>query len=273
MDMKGEFDCKRCGHPFKTKQNLQSHLKKKHICDPVLANIPVSVLYDATLPIYNAKTYDCMHCGKPHNDSSNKYKHQQKCDKNPDVASTTIADYERRIHELESKLYNQTSSASIASTASQSIVINNTVINNISYINDIRYPYVDHLESKFIEKCINGRDEGMGKLMDAIYFNPSVPENQVIRLRSLNNRLVEVHEEMNWIIRPFNESVSKMIVKIQNVGMRFFIENELTWNDNQCEDIQKYLIDMSTQKEPYVSFLKKHALASLEQSRIISSKK
>ena len=118
--MEGEFDCARCGHPFKTKQNLQSHLKRKYACEPVRANIPVSVLYDETLPTYNAKTYDCMYCGKPHNDSSNKYKHQQKCDKNPVIASNvaviasnTVAEYERRIHELKLQLsiQNQASSS------------------------------------------------------------------------------------------------------------------------------------------------------------------
>ena len=40
------YDCKRCGHEFKTKGNLKTHLHRKTPCDPLISNVSQSELLE-----------------------------------------------------------------------------------------------------------------------------------------------------------------------------------------------------------------------------------
>lgn len=241
--MSDEYICKRCNTHLSSKQNLKLHLNRKKECVSVNEDIPRYILLDELFPTYKENAYECDFCKRPFNASSNRYRHRKICDQNPDVKSkTSTNDMQRLYHKVkELELENKQLRASNASTASteplvQPVIVNNiinTVNNtyNVTYIHNILDSHVDHLESDFKEKCIDGRDTGIGILLDAIYFNPEVPQNQIVRLKSLNTKLVEVYNGTDWVVRPLDESIKKMLQKTAGVAMVHFQYNELVWSE------------------------------------------
>lgn len=77
-----EWICKRCGHGSFCKGNLLKHLKRKKECQILLSDITREhCIQELTQKHYNEKTYDCIHCNKKFNNSSNRQRHYKVCPK------------------------------------------------------------------------------------------------------------------------------------------------------------------------------------------------
>ena len=79
------FGCKRCGHEFKTKGNLLTHLKRKRVCIPEIQDIPVETLItELCEKNYENATFECQYCAKKFRHYCNKWRHTKICPKAPD---------------------------------------------------------------------------------------------------------------------------------------------------------------------------------------------
>ena len=105
-------------------------------------------------------------------------------------------------------------------------------------------------------------DTGMGHLIDALYFSQDAPQNNIVRL--LNNKVAEIHTGEKWIGQSLEETIIKMIKKTSSIALNYFGKNNALYDEDfkQGGNIMSYLLSVALCKEPSLSNLKKHTMAS-----------
>ncbi len=137
---KNQFECKRCGYEFTTKQNLITHLRKINKCPPIINNIDIQILIDEILPKANLNpVYICKHCKKQYINKVSKYQHQSKCKVILNNIDNTnlLTDYNKddKIKNLEIEIANK--NTIIANTENHFLkLLNEEKIKNITLENE-----------------------------------------------------------------------------------------------------------------------------------------
>ena len=58
-----EYDCPRCGHNTKHRSHMKSHVNRKKICKPILADIELNEYSEKILKSEDSGI-NCSHCDK-----------------------------------------------------------------------------------------------------------------------------------------------------------------------------------------------------------------
>jgi hypothetical protein len=150
------------------------------------------------------KTYNCEFCGRKFNNTSNKSKHKKICKKRkPDI-----------IKEIKK----------LAKDNAINITINyNAPVTQIETMNNIQLKSYDELKGhnskfnmydisneSFLKKGIKGDSYCAVEYIEEKYFNPNIPENNVIAMTETDLRAgrIRLHNNGDWIRKP-----QKMVMK------------------------------------------------------------
>lgn len=190
------FTCERCGFSTKYKHVLIRHLHRKETCPPTEQDIEVNVLL-STLVKTAQKVHGCKYCGKKFADSANRYRHQKTCAEKPSCSENHHGEH-RSIHIDTQNIQNQTN------IAQQNVIVLNN-FGNESY---------DHIDEHFLEQCVKaGHVQGVRNLIEKIHFCDKAAENKNIRMKSIKNKLVEVANNQQWVVRDASDATETMITK------------------------------------------------------------
>lgn len=200
------YECKKCNFITDIKTHYERHVNtNKHQRNmgeiEVEKGIPkVSFKYHLSIPEVSKTTqesilYECDYCDATFKHINNKYRHQKHSCK----AKKTLEEKDKRIEELEKKLYdallrignitnnNTTNNNNINNSRNLNITINAYGQEDISYLKD-----GDWL------KMLTKPQDSIVNLFLETHFNPEHPENSNIRLRNRNSKFLEVHDGDNW---------------------------------------------------------------------------
>ena len=211
------FTCGRCGVAFELKHHLKQHFKRRIPCEVKLADVSYSELLeqlDALPKVTKQKVYDfpCNFCGRKFTQNSNRCRHQKTC----------------------------------KNTSSQPN-INNTVINNVTVINNqnnylivnnFGFESLDHIANDFIKKCIGNRLDGIETLVKAIHFNDDIPENKNVRrlTKSIKNKLVQVQEHGQWIVKDESDTIKRIIMNSSRLANQYY-HNDLEMQERDMGEL------------------------------------
>jgi hypothetical protein len=100
-----EFKCKRCGYETEYKHCMQSHFKRKIICEAKYEDISFEILL-IEINIKNEvdKTYDCEYCNKKFSKCSNKSRHKNICKFKPISSDEKVNELTKIVKGLQNKL-------------------------------------------------------------------------------------------------------------------------------------------------------------------------
>ena len=130
---------------------------------------------------------------------------------------------------------------------------------------------------------VNNGDDTVVDIIEYIYFNPDIPENQTLKYDSSNMENIFIYTNGEWEKRLFGDISYTIYTNIELVYLKFFeklvnigvndsfilncidkitdvLKNKFYWNCDFIEEIKTYLINKKESLEPvyddeYLKFL------------------
>jgi hypothetical protein len=206
--MAKEFSCKRCGYNTNTKCNLQKHLQRQKPCESILSTVDRQTLLAELERKYTPDSPKCDLCGKQFTTSSNLTRHRHTCTSKPTqtVSDDQFAILTEEIRRMKEELERiRTQPPTITN-------ITNNITNNVQInLNNFGSETLDHLPDAKLTQCVLNQDEGVYELIKEIHFNPNVPQNKNIRLKSTKQNLLEKYYDGQWIPCDKNRTLDELL--------------------------------------------------------------
>jgi hypothetical protein len=225
------FHCKRCGHASKRLGDLKKHFNRKVMCQAIISDVLVADLYNETFDIKDeTKTFRCGFCEKGFKHHSNQLEHQRICKQKP---SKNVQCLQNEITKLKDDVKHL---KSLVSNKIVNNITNNIQHNNITiHLNNFGNEKIEHMAHNFIKDCLKEKD--MVRLLEHIHFDPEHPENHTIRIKNVNQNLMEYHEEGRWVIGKKDKVLEDMINCIGYRVLRtFYRKNKQDINEEIQEE-------------------------------------
>ena len=204
------YSCPRCGFMTNRCSNIKSHINRKRVCKPLVADIPVK-----------DSIYEILSNGV-------KKKRKKKVE--------ILKEENERLREENERLKNKPTT-----------VINN--VNNVNNDNrvvnvNITLPHRDSnyefLTDKDYIHCINRMIMSVPNLIRRIHFNPAHPENHNICIKNLRNKLVMEYDGKQWNICGEDKAIDKLITDHEYI-LEEWLENGEDKYPKQMDKFEKYL--------------------------------
>jgi hypothetical protein len=227
-----QYSCKRCGYASSYKQNVINHLNRKKICQAANTSVDIDpdVLIKELMRAVKEEAHECKYCGKKFNCKSSVYRHHNTCDLAKQQVDMILA------HEIQ-RIKNEISDIQTASqtpTTSTTYNIQNIIINVNNYGNEI----LDHLTPQYLTKCVLGLNSGFQSLLQHIHFNPSIPENRNVRLKSHKKNMLELFRDGQWVTCDKSATIEDLIGKSYKILYKHFIDSI---EDPEFKEREEYL--------------------------------
>lgn len=239
-----DFTCPRCTYTTTRRSNYHAHLNTTNICKVIKKDISIEDLREKEGLPRERQLYSCPNCNKEYTQNRNMQKHLLKCNVIPagvigtsaihiDTVledkdeQTTLHVNKETVHMLlnvinrlqsdknelnqENKNLNQKVSALSRKNRvphTVNLTINNT--NNFQ-LNNFGNENVEYMNPDFLMTCFNKGLHGVIEMINMTHFDKDHPENHNIRLRSINNKLVEVMHDNEWIAKDMTTTLNKII--------------------------------------------------------------
>ena len=200
MDTK--YNCQRCGYNTEVKAHFIKHLTKKIACLPLLNDIDCSSIVKALSATYE-KIHECDKCKKKFSYISGKYRHQKTCnykekEESNEELKEQVKNLTRMIEEMKASPSNNTNIVNINQQ-------NNITIN----LSNFSHERIDYIDREIIKDCLKEMD--IIKLLELVHFDPEHPENHTVRVKNVNQNLLEYHLDGKWVIGKKDKVIEDMI--------------------------------------------------------------
>lgn len=205
------FLCDRCGYATANRKHLQRHIYRTNVCSPTITNTSIDeIRAEFMRNIENECTVACHFCDKTFRSRTGRtlhIKNKHKEESNPHEACSVN----------QNTLNNSGSGNNVLNNSGGGNITNtfNTTNNyNITIQprnwGDERTDFVNtELQRNLVEKGI----AGILEMLDMIYFNKDIPENNNIHLISLKGKLVIVYKHPEWEIEDLGMALDAMCTK------------------------------------------------------------
>lgn len=230
------FICLRCGYETCMKSNLMNHLKRKNVCKPSSQNVDIAP-GELMSQLQKKGDFRCHSCSKSYINEASFKRHQIHCNTQHNTTSLNeLQSMKGLIQELKQEI------AALRSNHITSHTTHNTTNTiNLSF-NNFGNESIDHLTPSFLTECILSLNGGLKNLIHKIHFDPDVPANKNIRVKSLKNNLLEHFTDGQWIPCDKNNTLDIMINKGYRILYRHFL-NSLDTDDHAFKDREEYIQD------------------------------
>jgi len=261
---------------------------RKFICPAKLSNeSPAELLKEVCIREWSefnkeTNTYDCKYCGKKYKTSAGKSYHNKRCTKKNKPVETVATTEKERVDVLEQKnkeLEEQIQELRRLVIAAPHILNNNNntnshntqnnnITNNINIL-DFGSENTSTLTHEFLKDCLyrcqpietlpEDGENGLTKLIKHIH---SLPENKNVRVRNLNQCLMEKRQDNRWIAADKSAVLDEMVSKGYQIIDKFKDRNRDDLEDDVqfqgvIEDIDEYLDEVSTKNKHVVGPIKR----------------
>lgn len=224
--MEPTFLCRRCGHYFKTKQNLIRHLQRHVLCIASVEDIdPHQLITDLTRKTYKDKVYVCEFCDKQFNYTSNLCNHRKVCKKK---TVTKLQVLEAEIEELRKWVKGDPGRNTVINNniATQNNITNNITQNISIVLNDFGQEDTSYVESntEFLSSCMKELlTNAIRSVIEKVYFDEEHPENRTILMKNFKMNQVMIYDNGQWKQRHTSEAIPKMLHKGKKILHQHFI--------------------------------------------------
>ena len=229
------FICKRCHYSTHKQYNLRKHLKRKTICEPEYSSVSRDILLDnlnsntrdyTSNQITNIEqTFKCKYCDNNYKSQSSKYRHQRNCKHKDEYENNKRTEHliiklhaqvkelmeEKNLGTIDTIDLSTNTGNNIAGNDinqnntqntqnNQQINIDNSITDNSKkvHINNYGDEDISHITDKEFKEMIKDPYNAMTRLINAIHFNDSKPENKNLRIPNIKNPFIECFKDGVW---------------------------------------------------------------------------
>ena len=238
------YKCDRCGYTANHKHNFIKHINRKHVCKPIISDIPINTIRnkfnDHANEIVNEQPlFKCSYCHRIFKHRQSKYNHENKFCKGPRDVNTNIDiinAMNSQFEKLEKKhkdenaiLHKQIEQLldKVDSTTHQTVNIEQKVI-----INAYGKENLDYITNEYLKYLLQIPYMSIPNLIKAKHFHPNHPENHNVKITNKKLPYACVWNKNGWELRNKKEVINDMIDISYNM-----IEN--TYEDIDIADDKK----------------------------------
>lgn len=273
------YICERCRYSTERKGDLTKHLKKKKECSPIDSQVCRQDLI-LKLQTKERSNNKCSTCGKDFNNKSNLCRHQKICKETTgyqvhnlrneiEVLKDKLETTNLKNDNLENLIKNEI--VSIKNEIEKTKVTHQNITQiGIININSFGREDINHLPLEFMTSCFMMKN--IPALIENIYFDDDYPQNKTIKLKSLKNKTVLIHDSGHWITKPTNRVLDELIDKGQTLLKKHYIKNPSDVHDDmshdEIEDVLSWLQEIWNENIRVRSSIKNDLMAILETYRV-----
>ena len=276
---KSKLSCMFCDYKSNKQYNVTRHMVLKHRTENVDSR---TENVDSRTENVDSKIKNCQHtfsCDKCYKTFARNYNltvHKETCKNkiNPlqcDVCNLCFASRSSLSHHKNRNMCQQ---KQIIQNINNTNTINNITTNNINsnnnttiniQLNNFGQENVSYLSPEFLNNCYNLGPKSIKSIMLGIYFDENHPENHTVKLISLKNEYVNVHEDGNWNPKTINDAIDVM----KQTSVEALIKSKI-------DDINKLLQNQQLNDKDDLNISKMQAIQNIPQKiekEIITSAK
>lgn len=220
------YKCPRCHYSTGKYSNMKTHLKRKNPCPPKFSNEVRESLLNHKESLYGYPMlpgqvtrgsldnlqfdnclYYCRYCNKPFKHCSGRSRHESsRCPMRKVISKSTEVESSSTFSVQGKK--NVVVSNTHGTTNIDNSTINNQQINQINNIDNSKYVNVNnygeedlsHLTDDMFTEMIKNPYSAMSRLIKAIHFNDTKPENQNLRIPNKKEPFIETFSDGEWVV-------------------------------------------------------------------------
>lgn len=237
-----QYVCPRCNYTTDRKSSYMMHLNKIKVCAVIHEDISIEDLRERYGMSRTHDRHSCKYCNKEFTSRGNLNTHVETC-----KAKSTLL-LKQKVSDLSLTIQNKeiedSNTIVVDATVMKGIIECNKqlvekvdhlerenkinkkkkpqIVNNINNINNLNIQInsfgkesMEYITKEFFMNCFNQGMRGVANLISETHFNDEHPENQNVRLRSLNNKIVEVMDNNEWVPKDLNITLDTIISSSQ----------------------------------------------------------
>ena len=232
------YTCERCHYYTSRKCDFVDHLKRKNICNNEFTNTHPQIILETLL---KPKNFICETCNKTFSHKKTLVRHKK--DKHEtnitNISSNSSVENHTNSANTTQHSHNMTSSNNTTTTNNSNNTTHTTNTNchnntnspviNIQTLNVFGNESIDHViqDPEFLLKCLKAINlNGIPDLIEKIWLNKDVPENQNLKLqREHHPKVMSVYTDETsdtpiWVNKSANEVLETLISKGHDLLVR-----------------------------------------------------
>jgi len=213
------FSCSRCGHSTSTRADLNKHLNKKVLCEPIIEDSEPEL-------VDNGKSTDkCNYCDKIFSSTSTLNRHIKTC-------KNKLQQLEDKVVKLEQQLAQQASNTTnIDNRTTNNIQQQNNIIIQITPYND---PNLDGAEKYYLQ-AIKKLFMSIPTIIERIHFNSELPENHNILITNYRTKMAKAWTGTEWKTMDEDQLITELVNTYENL-----LEDWADGDSDKMKHIEKY---------------------------------
>ncbi len=196
-----KYQCSVCGYTSSQKNPVLRHFNKQKSCG----------IGDKKIIETTENINECEYCNKFFSTAQTLAYHIKKsCPKK--IESDEIVKLKEKIIKLENKLKDKPEEKSIVINNNINNINNDNRIYNITLIN-YEKTKLDRIPDNVITGIIKDADtcQLIPRFIQAVHFNPNIPENTNVYISNKNNKYVKVYNDNQWELRSSESEIENII--------------------------------------------------------------
>ena len=192
------YNCYCCNYASNIKCNWGRHLKSnKHLTktSKIDENMVMSTnehKMSTNEHKMSTNEHKCNFCSETFTTKPNKRRHEiYRCKHNTSLINKDSIEKDKKIKKLEKRVEKLTDRIGNTTT--------NIQTNNNIKINSYGKEDLNHITNAFKTSLLSGPYGAIPKMIEAIHFNDSVPENKNILLPNINKNILKIKKDEEWI--------------------------------------------------------------------------
>jgi len=285
------YKCERCGYSTGHKQCIIRHLERTNVCSPVLSDRSRETLLETFKKDKKDARFECPHCNKKFNHSSNLSAHKRICKARTSFEEQIMNDM-NTVKEFMANVKAGTVGIPSSPMGATNNTVNTNTTNNNNTTNDNRITNNIQQNNVINVNIRNFDSENMEalpkqlletlflelkfrELIENLHCDPDFPENHNVRIKSIKRNVMEIYRNNKWDVVTFVNGLNELLLQAQRIFRDYYRKNrdkilEEDMDERDLRDIIMQLDSIEKLNEEDIRPIRKDIEALLESHRAAS---